>query len=312
MNYKYAVVIVTYNRLSLLKECLSNALSQTYRFENIYVVNNNSNDGTLEYLSEIDKDYDNVHVYNLEKNIGGAGGFNFGLNQVKDDDFVLLIDDDAIIEKDYIERINEEIEEKYLAYSGTVLKEGNIDVSHRRYLVNDVFMSDADVPLDQYNNNSFIYDISSFCGLIVSVPLVKKIGLPREDFFIWYDDSEYSMRLKTYTRIKNVNAAQINHKTKDAFINGLSWKTYYGFRNYLEVGRIYSKNLFLFKCKRYFYHFEGTVYYWIKSLFCKDRGYYYKNCCLLHRTVMKDFKKHRMGISEIFKPGVNLEEKIVE
>ena len=42
---KFGVIIVTYNRLALLKECVSCVLSQTEPFSNICIVDNHSSDG---------------------------------------------------------------------------------------------------------------------------------------------------------------------------------------------------------------------------------------------------------------------------
>lgn len=41
-----AAVFVTYNRLSLLKECIQALIAQTYPLDKIIVVNNSSTDGT--------------------------------------------------------------------------------------------------------------------------------------------------------------------------------------------------------------------------------------------------------------------------
>ena len=50
MTGDYAVVVVTYNRLELLKECLERVENQTAPAGKIIVVNNASADGTAEYL----------------------------------------------------------------------------------------------------------------------------------------------------------------------------------------------------------------------------------------------------------------------
>lgn len=76
---KYAEVIVTYNRKKLLKENIEALLNQTFKDHDILIVDNNSNDGTKEMVAEIqDK---RIKYYNTEKNLGGAGGFAFGLRK---------------------------------------------------------------------------------------------------------------------------------------------------------------------------------------------------------------------------------------
>ena len=47
---KYGVVIVTYNRLELLKECLLCIDKQVKKFDSVLIVDNYSTDGTREYL----------------------------------------------------------------------------------------------------------------------------------------------------------------------------------------------------------------------------------------------------------------------
>lgn len=50
---KNGVVIVTYNRLSLLRECVSCVLGQTVPFSHVIIVDNCSTDGTGDYLGNL-------------------------------------------------------------------------------------------------------------------------------------------------------------------------------------------------------------------------------------------------------------------
>ena len=61
MKDKIGVVIVTYNRLEKLKIALKKFENQTKKQAYILVVNNASNDGTLEYLNDWKK---NKSAYN--------------------------------------------------------------------------------------------------------------------------------------------------------------------------------------------------------------------------------------------------------
>ena len=75
---KVNCVIVTYNRLALLKECLAAIEKQTYPIHKVIVIDNCSTDGTKEYL----KAYavrPQFQVIRTEQNIGGAGGFSLGV-----------------------------------------------------------------------------------------------------------------------------------------------------------------------------------------------------------------------------------------
>ena len=73
---KATVVIVTYNRLELLKECLQCVENQTVKFDNVVVVDNKCTDGTSEFLKEYIHKY---HIIFESENGGGAKGFKDGI-----------------------------------------------------------------------------------------------------------------------------------------------------------------------------------------------------------------------------------------
>ena len=77
---------------------------------------------------------------------------------------------------------------------------------------------------------------------MVKTSLVREIGLPKTEYFIWFDDTEYCMRFHRRSRILNVNTAVLNHKTAvPGQASLIGWKNYYGFRNDIDIGRTYSK-----------------------------------------------------------------------
>lgn len=87
---KYSVVIVTYNRLNLLKECLQCVNQQTLKVTEIVLINNCSTDGTTEFLEDYVQNHNYVNLITTEKNLGGSGGFELGVRSVSDNcDYVL-------------------------------------------------------------------------------------------------------------------------------------------------------------------------------------------------------------------------------
>lgn len=299
---RFSVVIVTYNRLELLKECIGAVLKQKRKFDDIVIVNNCSTDGTDNFL----KSYENsMNIITASSNIGGAGGFALGLENIKNTDYVLLIDDDAILDEYFLLNIEKHITPEVGAYSGTVYTDGNIDTTHRRRLKNTTFMTKVDVPETDYRSESFLYELSTFCGLIVSKDVISKIGLPIKDYFIWYDDTEYSLRINQFTKIKNINTAHINHKTELNFSNDLNWKSYYGYRNQIDCGRRHSKHPLIFVFYRYAYHFYRILYYAIKVINAPER-IYMKNCSRLNKVVIRDSLRHKLGLNSEYFPGRNL------
>lgn len=85
-------VVVTYNRLELLKRNLSCLRRQTVPLTTLVVVDNGSTDGTGAWLDE-QEDVKTIH----QTNVGGAGGFYTGMEYARraDADWIWCMDDDV-------------------------------------------------------------------------------------------------------------------------------------------------------------------------------------------------------------------------
>jgi GT2 family glycosyltransferase len=94
-----SIIIVNWNGLDDTRICLENTRNQTYRNTEIVIVDNGSHDGSLQYLRKLN---DIILVEN-NKNLGFTGGHIAGYRASKGD-FVLLLNNDAIMDKDYIHK----------------------------------------------------------------------------------------------------------------------------------------------------------------------------------------------------------------
>ena len=236
---KYSIVIVTYNRCELLKEAVTCALSQQVKPSHIIIVNNNSTDGTKEYLDSIKNSL--IVVKHLKENCGGAGGFYYGIKLAHrlGDDWHLIIDDDAMLSKDYVLKLSRFIKkyDNIGCVAGTVVTDGNIVTDHRQKMAYPGFRFKK-IPKEEYKKKVFTCDTASFCGIMIKDSIVGKIGYPQKDYFIWYDDTEYCVRIRKYTKIAVVTSAILNHKTAQAqetWPRHYTWKDYYGIRNRIQM-----------------------------------------------------------------------------
>ena len=73
-------VVVTYNRLNLLKENIQALKAQTFQLHTIFIIDNCSTDGTREFLDSLSNDTQ-IKVIHLPENKGGAWGFYEGIKQ---------------------------------------------------------------------------------------------------------------------------------------------------------------------------------------------------------------------------------------
>lgn len=292
----YTVIIVTYNRLELLKECIACVENQDLKFDNVVIVDNKSNDGTTEYLKQFEDKY---HIVFESNNGGGAKGFKDGIEYVHKNlntDWLLLIDDDAMLSANYLDEINKFAcaNRDCQALSGSVITNGEIDITHRKRVASGRDYKFVPVSLNEYDKPSFKYDLSSFCGLIFQTSLISIIGYPKEEYFIWFDDTEYSLRIRRVTCIENVNSAKLNHKTK---INSgtveLNWRGYYGIRNGGDVIKRYGtpNQLYRYKRRVRISRYKNLLLFFLTL----NRKYIYN--ANLYKDAIEDLGKDQLGFN---------------
>lgn len=254
----YIAVIVTYNRINELKKSIKSLLNQKNMPTKILVVDNHSNDGTQTFMLDEYGDSDIVIYERLKSNLGGSGGFSYGVKKALEysTDWIALSDDDAFYDENYFYELSKKAN-KYpdvKCFCGEVIdSNNNIQLSQRQRITNWNTLRRQNIDIKEYRKEYFYCDTSTFVGSTVSTNLIKKMGLPRNDFFIWIDDIEYSCRIRQYSKIMTIPAAKIYHKNtvsqlkeaKNIFGRNIlndGYKTYYGFRNSIKLRNLYSKN----------------------------------------------------------------------
>ena len=107
MTQNIAAVVVTYNRKALLKKCIDHILKQSAGAPDILVIDNASTDGTEGFITEEYKDVPEVKYYNTGANLGGAGGFSYGINKAVclDYEYLWIMDDDTIPKEDALSEL---------------------------------------------------------------------------------------------------------------------------------------------------------------------------------------------------------------
>ncbi|MDB4154689.1 glycosyltransferase [Candidatus Pelagibacter sp.] len=98
-----SVVLPTYNRISRLKKCLPIFLKTTAKDVQFIIIDNNSNDGTWDYLQSIAATDERVEIQKNSQNVGSQRSSFLGYCAVKSPYAIFLADDDLMV-GDYIAR----------------------------------------------------------------------------------------------------------------------------------------------------------------------------------------------------------------
>lgn len=253
-------IIVTYNRKELLSECLDAILKQTYPVDKIIIVDNNSNDGTEELVL---KKYNNgrIDYLRLPQNIGGAGGFYEGFKAAMkyEAKWFWIMDDDTIAYNDTLEMFKKDLEnirDKKISFLASSVYGPNNEAMNVPII--DSSKSNSGYPDWYFSLDKGLVKIkeATFVSLLINVEAVKSCGLPLKEYFIWGDDTEYTLRLSNKFGVAFLSGnSRVLHKRKVAKaisifeeenITRISF-FYYMVRNNLVNKKLYFNKPILFK-----------------------------------------------------------------
>jgi rhamnopyranosyl-N-acetylglucosaminyl-diphospho-decaprenol beta-1,3/1,4-galactofuranosyltransferase len=257
-------LVVTYNRRALLEECLRAIEAQTIRPDELILVDNASTDGTRELFREGGHlDRPDVTYLRLDENLGSSGGFARGFEAACESgaEWLWTMDDDAEPAPDCLERL---LESPPAGEPGTacvcpkvVYADGSL---------NDVMRADFRRRLrplreERYRDGEHpAIDVTSFVGPLYRMGALRAIDPPKAEFFVWGDDVEYSLRLRSEGDIRLVPEAVMVHKpASQSHVNRRSrlwnavlpvrmyptplerfWQNLDGLRNYIWIKRHYE------------------------------------------------------------------------
>jgi rhamnopyranosyl-N-acetylglucosaminyl-diphospho-decaprenol beta-1,3/1,4-galactofuranosyltransferase len=217
---RVVAVVVTWNRAEMLARILRAVDAQDSRCDSVIVVDNASTDETPELLASLAEELTTpLRVLRLAGNTGGAGGFKAGMAAALESgaELLWLMDDDGQPRPDCLSLLLPHLD-RYDFVGPAVVAEhdparlcfpiripGTATVVHE---LADVERAAVDGMLDDV--------VIPFNGVLVTRELVDRIGLPREEFFIWGDDVEYLWRAKEAgARVATVVGSRFEHPATD-------------------------------------------------------------------------------------------------
>lgn len=191
---KVAIIVVTFNRFQLLKEVIKALREQTFTNMDIIVVNNGSTDETKEWLT-IQNDITTI----TQENVGGAGGFFTGIKYATEHGYKYcwIMDDDVICNNDALSELVNAYNavpkigfvcSRVIGIDGRPMNTPNADMRATSNGYSDIFDYVAAHAMVKVQNATFV-------SVFFSTDIVRELGLPIKEFFIWGDDTEYTGRI---------------------------------------------------------------------------------------------------------------------
>lgn len=277
-NTKLSIILLNYNGYKDTLECINSIKENEKNIDyNIVVVDNNSSDNSVEILSKID----GITVIKRNINDGFAAGNNVGIKYSLDkfkSDYILLLNNDTIITKDSLSKMLNSLEKDKKAGIATckLMKandKSSIDCYGGNINWNKVV---GNFNYIKKEKDFYYSEISTGACMLIKKEVFEKIGYLSEDYFMYFEDLDYSVRIvEANYKIQVVPDAIIYHKggatAGDASPFAIKWNTRNRIIFYKKFNKYVNKFYFLifFSITRVIYfirYFITFKFKYIKAL----------------------------------------------
>jgi GT2 family glycosyltransferase len=191
---KVFIIILNYNGKAVIKNCLKSVFKMTYPNFEVVLVDNNSTDGSLELAKA---NFSKINFIKNEENLGFGTGNNIGIRFALERmaEFVLVLNNDTEVDKDFLTKLIEvaQIDEKIGLLSPVIFNGHTKQTWFSGGKINWLKMRTEhikSIKTEDYYPSSFI----TGCSMLVRATVFKEIGLFDEDFFLYWEDADFSHR----------------------------------------------------------------------------------------------------------------------
>ena len=281
------IVLLNYNGAEDTLACIESIRRQEYSNRKVVVVDNHSSDDSLSVLSEGPDD--SVVLLPQERNLGFSGGNNVGLEYALSHgaEYIMFLNNDTLLEDGCLERMAAQMkpdtvlcprimfdyDREIVWYAGGRLnrREGHFESNGYGKHLGPEYLKEGET------------ELASGCCLMMSTETIEKLGKWSEEYFLYREDDDYSLRMKQAgMAIRYIPDAVVYHKESASSIrSGSSVRNYYMTRNSFYLVRKFGLGL------------PARLYLWTgmiaKGLLRRDR---------IYLEAYRDYRKGRMGRSE--------------
>ena len=228
--YSTTIILLTYNSLKDLPECIPSLISQTYTNFEIIVVDNASTDETAKFIRT---NYPQLKLIETGANLGYPGGNNVGFEHAQGD-YIVVVNPDTLADSNWLAELIRPLEED----PSITVTTPKIGIYYDKDQINTcgnmphytglTFCRGLHAPIDSCNIQEEVGAISG-CAFAIRRQMLDHIQGFDADFFLYMEDADLSWRVRfAGGKIVYVPTSLIYHKFK---LSIAAWKHFYLERN---------------------------------------------------------------------------------
>jgi GT2 family glycosyltransferase len=234
-------VVLNSNRREDTLQCLKSLNQNTYQNHRIILLDNASCDGSIEAVRSL---LPNVHIIQLQINLGYAGNNNVGIEAAitQGADWVFVLNEDTILAPDCIAQLVSagEIDPSIGIVGPMVYHYDEPNIIQSAGGKTDKYYRAWHLGWNEADHNQFSQphpvEWISGCGIMVRRAVIEQVGAIDERFFYYVEEFEWCLRArKSGWKIIHVPQAKLWHKGIQRNYQPKPSVTYYATRNRLLV-----------------------------------------------------------------------------
>jgi GT2 family glycosyltransferase len=230
LSPKVSVIIVNYNGKELLEKCLESLFKVDYENFEVILVDNNSSDGTIEFVT---KYYPSIIIIKLDSNKGFAEPNNIAAKITKGD-YLLLLNNDTVVTCNFISEMIKIIEnDKTIGICQSLLLKPD-----RTMDSSGDFIDKLGVVYNSKTKTDEIREISSARGasMLIHKEMFDKLGGFDETFFVSFEDVDLGWRtwILGY-RVVLIPTSIVYHSAGTTIKKIRSDIAFHGFKNQISM-----------------------------------------------------------------------------
>lgn len=283
------IVLVNYCNPNVTIDCIQSLKMTGIPLDHIVVVDNNSQDNSLDVLSAIK----GITLISSKVNGGFSSGNNLGIKYAMEHNCssVILLNNDTVVKKDFFAQIlsgngNSVNVPKIYYYSNPDTlwyAGGKIDFKRGRQVHFGENLKDG----AEFSKELDV-DYATGCCMMIPRKVLEKVGLLAEEYFMYWEDMDYSLRLKEAgIKIHYLPNAEVWHKVGMSGGSESEMAIYYSNRN-----RFFLMDKYKFGMEAWIYVISTRLIKYLSSLFSKSN-----NRVILR--AWKDYREGNMGKADI-------------
>lgn len=265
---KVSIVVVNYNGCHALEECFSSLKKVASTDHEIIMIDNASSDGSVDFMRS---NFPWVKVIALERNYGHSYACNLGLREALND-YVLVMDYDTVAGETWLSPLLTAIGNEqgvgicvsravFYPQKDTIHSDGGW-----AHYVGSMILKNGFSPLRGADNNIMEIGAAGTTSMLIDKKKALEIGGFDEDFFVYLNDFEFSLRMRLAGyRCLSVPESIIYHKGGNPAVSYRgagkypTLRAFYIFRNrWLTILKLYSLQTIVL-CLPALLVYEGSI-----------------------------------------------------